>query len=57
MEEVLIQFEAMVFDVLILVNVFLNIAFSWYMTPCSLLDRYQRFAGKCCPLLEDNFLS
>ena len=55
MEKVVIQFEAMVFYVLTLVNVFLNTAFSWYMTPCNLLDRYRRFAGKCCPLLEDNF--
>ena len=36
------------------VNVFLNIVFSWYTTPCNLLDRYQRFVGKYCPLLEDN---
>lgn len=57
MEKVIIQFEAMIFDVLTLVNAFLNIAFSWCMTPCSLLDRYQRFAGKWCPLLEDNFRS
>jgi hypothetical protein len=55
MEEVVIQIEAMIFDLLTLVNVFLNIVFSWYMTPCSLLDRHQRFAGKCCLLLEDNF--
>lgn len=55
MEEVVIQFEAMILDVLTLVNVFLNNALSWHMTPCSLLDKYQRFAGKCCRLLKDNF--
>jgi hypothetical protein len=54
MEGVVIRFEAMILDVLTLVNVCLNIVFSWHMTPCSLLDKNQRFAGKCCLLLEDN---
>jgi len=31
MEEAVIQFEAMIFYVLTLVNVFLSTAFSWYI--------------------------
>jgi hypothetical protein len=54
MEGAVLRFEAMILDVLTLVNVCLNIVFSWHMTPCSLLDKYQRFAGKYCLLLEDN---